>query len=126
MGKKTDNYELDKATIKHVLNVLRRGTIVWKGRSECLNRNRKRIIKGEFKNGKPKKKWMYKCEKCLDWFDLKEMEVDHIEEVGSFTGDFNEYVERLYCSQENLQALCVTCHAKKTTAFNARERFKRK
>jgi Zn finger protein HypA/HybF involved in hydrogenase expression len=119
-------YVLPNQDVKYILNVLRRGTTRWKGRTDCLNRERKRITTGEFKNGNPKKKWVYRCTKCREWFKLNNMEVDHIEEVGGFTGDFNEFIAKLYCPQENLQALCVLCHSKKTSAYNARERFTRK
>jgi 5-methylcytosine-specific restriction endonuclease McrA len=55
------------------------------------------------------------------------MEVDHIIEIGSFNGNWNEYLFRHFPAQENLQALCVPCHLKKTKAFNsARTRWKRK
>lgn len=54
------------------------------------------------------------------------MEVDHIVEVGPFT-NWNEFVPRVFCGQENLQALCTTCHMKKTQLYNSAPfRWKRK
>lgn len=117
---------MDKKTTDHILNVLRRGTVKWSGRSECLKLVRRRFVVGEFKNGKPKSIWKYRCKKCEEWFRYKEMEVDHIVEVGPFKGDFDDYARRMYCDQSNLQALCKWCHQKKTAAFNASTRYKRK
>ncbi len=55
------------------------------------------------------------------------MEVDHIIEVGSFTGDWNVMVPKIYSAQENLQAMCSMCHLKKTMKYNsARTRWTRK
>lgn len=119
---------MDKLTLEHILNVLRRGTVTWSGRALCLKRARKRVWDGEVTaKGKRVFKLYWKCAKCEKWFrDEKELEVDHIIEVGSFNGDWNEYIERLYCEIENLQALCIICHSKKTSGYNAAMKFKRK
>jgi hypothetical protein len=116
---------MDKETQKHILNVLRHGTITWHIRKKCLKNGRKLKRVGEYKNGKQKFLYIYQCNKCKDWFREEEIEIDHIEEVGSFTGDWNEYVNRMYCSLENLQKMCIKCHLSKTTA-NASLRYERK
>ncbi len=116
---------MDKEDIEYVKNVLRRGTITWRGTKECLNR-------GRYKKTCPETGrvvYFRDCDKCKAPFKLadKLLEVDHIEEIGSFDGSFDTYVRKMYCGQENLQALCVSCHAKKTLAFNnARLTFTRK
>lgn len=119
---------MDKKTVDLLLNSLRKASITWSGRRDCLKKSRKKTHDGEFtKNGKPKYKFMWQCAKCLIWSrDQKSMEVDHLVEVGPFTGDWNEYISRLFCDQSNLQCLCVKCHSMKTSAFNARLMFKRK
>lgn len=120
---------LDKETIEYVINTLRRGTITWEGRTKCLNRGRRKRPTGEFfKNGKEKTLWERDCDLCGEWILLKDdlLQVDHIDEVGPFKGDWNLFIPRMYCSQDNLQALCFSCHAKKTSAFNASLRFERK
>jgi 5-methylcytosine-specific restriction endonuclease McrA len=118
---------MEKETIKHILNVIRRGTITWKVRTQCLNRYRVKKIYGTLKNGKPKYKYFYPCEKCKEFFDSSsKLEVDHIEEVGSFNGNFDDYIKRMYCPIDNLQALCSICHQKKTSNFNSFLRYKRK
>lgn len=117
---------MERKTIKHILNILRQGTVTWHGRNECLKRSRQKFKVGEFKNGKNKLVYFYQCNKCCDWFRDFEVEVDHIKEVGSFNGNFDDYVRRMYCDQENLQVLCVGCHKVKTSGFVAKEKFTRK
>ena len=117
---------MDKKTQKHIINALRRGTITWPSRHECLKKAKVRLKVGTYKNGKDKLKDFYKCGTCGELFDLKEVQVDHIDEVGQFKGDFHEYVSKMYCGIDNLQVLCVECHLKKTSRFNGTIRFKRK
>lgn len=119
---------MDKETEIYILNVLRRGTITWSGRTECLNRNRRKKLVGRFKNGKNKYVYERQCDGCGQWTELKDdlLEVDHIVEVGPFEGDWNATVKRMYCEQSNLQALCKECHDRKTARFVASLIFKRK
>lgn len=119
---------MDKDTLDHILNILRKGTLIWHCRNECLNRNRRRKLVGRFKNGKEKFVWERKCDSCDKWCELKDnsLQVDHIEEVGPFNGNFDDYVRRMYCDPSNLQALCHSCHSAKTASFNASLRYKRK
>ena len=119
--------DMDKKTLKFILNVLRQGTITWNGRSECLKRARKKVLERVNTRGKEIYKFYWTCAKCKKEFrDESSMEVDHIEEVGPYAGDLHKYAERLYCPIENLQALCISCHARKTAGFNARLRYTRK
>lgn len=117
---------MNKKDIDHILNSLRRGTVTWSGRSECLNRRRRKKVVGETKKGTLKTRFEYQCAECKKWLKKEDLEVDHIEEVGPFNGDFNEWIARLYCDQNNLQALCVDCHQIKTSGYNASLRYKRK
>jgi 5-methylcytosine-specific restriction endonuclease McrA len=118
--------EMSTKTKNHIISVLRRGTITWPARAECLNKNRVRIKVGVFKNGKNKMVWKYPCEECEEMFNKEDLEVDHKIEVGPHTGDWNRFIRRLYCSLNNLQALCISCHERKTSKFNAMLRFARK
>ena len=121
------NYELDKETLELIIRGLRQTSLKWQGRSMCLKRHRKKVLIGKTKDGKNKYKLHWQCAKCKDWFsNVKDLEVDHIEEVGPYQGNLHEYVKRLFCRQENLQALCVVCHLKKTSNFNASLKYKRK
>lgn len=109
------------ADVEYIKNLLRRGTTKWKGRADCLRRARKRFKEGYLKNGKPNWKYYWKCAHCEQWFrDEDSMEVDHITEIGSFKGDWNDFINKVYdWSRKNLQALCIVCHKKKTKKFNA-------
>lgn len=111
---------MKKETLDHILNILREGTVTWGGRSECLRRARKRVEEGLFKNGKKKIKYYWQCAKCKAWYrDESSLEVDHIVEIGKrpeSVDDIVPYIKRMYCDIENLQALCIVCHKKKTLA----------
>jgi len=119
---------MEKEDIDYIINVLRRGTITWKGRTECINRKRRLRVVGQFKNGKDKMIYERPCDACGTYYDLKEgvFEVDHIVEIGSFNGNWDDFVRKVYCGQENLQALCIPCHAKKTARFNSTHIYTRK
>lgn len=120
-------YILPQDDIDFIKNLLRQGSVKWKGRSECLRLARKRVLVRKNKAGQPVYKYHWQCAHCRRWTkNEKLMEVDHIIEIGQFT-NWNEYIPRVFCDQENLQALCVACHLKKTKAFNsARTKWKRK
>ena len=75
----------------------------------------------------------YPCVECGELFRDNEIEVDHIEEVGQFKiegkvrntkyGDcrvtnWQEWMDKLFCSLDNFQPLCVQCHQRKTLGFN--------
>jgi hypothetical protein len=119
---------MDRKTEKYILNLLRQGTITWSGRSEALRRSRKKVMeKIHDKTGKEKWKFYWQCSKCFQWFrNETEMQVDHIIEVGPFTGDWNKHISTLYCDLSNLQVLCISCHLVKTSKFNATLLYRRK
>lgn len=125
---KVNKWTMDKITEQYIISVLRRGTTTWPGRTECLNRGRRKRPNGKNSKGVEKFLWERKCDGCGEWHLQKDndLEVDHIIEIGPFNGDWKEFIERMYCGQENLQALCFTCHARKTSKFNASLRFTRK
>lgn len=71
---------------------------------------------GVFKNGKDKIRLQgYRCEYCHKVVD--KIDVDHIVEIGPFSGDWNSYIDRLFCSLDNLQGLCKPCHKDKTKQY---------
>lgn len=117
---------MDKKTERYIINVLRRGTLKWPGRTNALRKARKRFRNGVTKKGETKWKFFWRCKKCLKWYrDEGDVEVDHIDPVGPYKGDLHEYALRMYCDEDNLQVLCITCHAKKTSA-GAHTKYKRK
>lgn len=75
-----------------------------------------------------RKKFMYLCQGCGKFFDKKEVQVDHIEPVGSVPdwpgnpGDWEKYIKAVNCEVENLQILCKPCHNKKSAEENAQRR----
>ena len=119
---------MDKETQDYIINILRRGTLHWRGRSECLNRGRYQVEYGAYNSGKPKFIWARDCDGCGERHLQKnnDLEVDHIDEVGPFNGNIDDYARRMYCGQDNLQALCFTCHARKTSSFNSTLKYARK
>ena len=59
----------------------------------------------------------YQCAKCKCEFTSKDVEVDHIKPVIDPKKGFkswDEYINRLFCTEDNLQVLCKPCHKIKT------------
>lgn len=115
-------FKLLDSDIEWLRKALRQASVKWPGRTECLRNARKRVIVGKTQKGKPKYKYHWQCAKCRDWTDKEaDMEVDHIIEIGSFNGDWNEFLFRHFPPDRKtrLQAMCIPCHMKKTKAFNS-------
>lgn len=119
--------------VKFIFNELRKSSIIWSGRKEILRLARKKVLVRRAKNGNPVYKFQWQCASCSKWTrNEKEMEVDHIVEiggVGGFTGDWNEVIAKMFPRpvEAHLQCLCVKCHMRKTAAFNsARTKWQRK
>ena len=63
----------------------------------------------------PKQPGWFFCKKCQHPREV--IKIDHIEAIGKQPTEmkkFGEWLERLFCSAENLQALCADCHKEKT------------
>jgi len=60
-----------------------------------------------------KSRGLYQCNECKKLFKVKEVQCDHIMDIGKFI-DWNTFVERLFCPASNLQMLCKGCHQIKT------------
>jgi 5-methylcytosine-specific restriction endonuclease McrA len=97
---------VSKPILKHFLtNKLRRISYQWPPRKAA-------IVAARVSRGK------YKCASCEgENFGPKDIQLDHIipvvdEEIG--WTDWNTYIERLFCDEENFQCLCRPCHAAKT------------
>lgn len=78
------------------------------------------------KRDKPKSKpgrhrFEYKCSKCKRYYKRTEVEVDHIEQVGSLKSfeDLPGFAQRMFVGKEKLRLLCKGCH-KKVTAEQRR------
>ena len=105
-----------------LISGLRRMTMRYPPRNEAL-RAAKTEKKINEKTGRIAQH--YRCAGCKEEFPAKGVCVDHttpvIEpEVGFI--DWNTYIVRMFCSVENLQVLCSSCHDLKSS----KERIKRK
>ena len=109
---------MEKKTINIIKKHLRRAAIAHPAKAEAVRRARRKFRIGAYKNGRDKFKTKFECAQCKCLMEREALEVDHIKEVGQFDGSWTEYINRLFCSVDNLQVLCRVCHAKKTKKFN--------
>ena len=81
----------------------------WPPRYEVLKSARRACNKG-------RQRWEFQCKKCKKWYKQTEVEVDHVTPAGSLKdyADLPPFVEKLFCSSDNLQVLCKPCHKRKT------------
>lgn len=94
-----------------IKSALRQKSRWWKPIQEC-----KKAAKRPYKGPNKRQKWEYQCNQCKEWFNDKEIAIDHIEAAGSLncSEDLPGFVERLFCEIDGLQPLCSTCHTEKT------------
>ena len=61
----------------------------------------------------------FTCAQCANEFPAAKVQVDHIDPIidpkTGFT-NWDDVVYRMFCEKENLQVLCMDCHAKKTAS----------
>lgn len=83
----------------------------WPPKYEVLQAARRNV-----KHTKTRQRYEYKCAECLNYFPQKEVEVDHKVPAGSLkcSEDLAGFVERVFCSKDELQVLCKPCHKIKT------------
>lgn len=119
--------------IRFIYNELRKASIVWEGRKEVLKLARKKVFVKRAKNGNPVYKFQWQCAACKNWTkDIKQVEVDHIVEIGGvtgFTGDWNGTIKKIFPRpvKDHFQVLCLICHKRKTGIYlNASRKWCRK
>jgi len=98
-----------------IISLLRKGTMRWPPRNECLSKakTKKKINKKTNRLAQH-----YRCSGCRKEFPMKEVVVDHIEPVVDVNKGFttwDDYVQRMFCGTKGLQVLCKTCHDVKCT-----------
>lgn len=127
------DHEFSEEDIKFLFNELRKSSVIWDGRKECLRLASKKVFLRRSKTGKAIYKLHWQCAACHKWKkQIEEMEVDHIVEIGGYTehtGDWNETIAKIFPRpvSKHLQALCGKCHLKKTNQYNsARTKWVRK
>lgn len=97
-----------------VTSTLRSGARRWAPKYETLNaaKTEKKI---NVKTGRLAQH--FECNICKNEFTQKDMEVDHIKPVvdpkKGFT-TWDDFIDKLFCEKENLQAICKPCHKIKT------------
>lgn len=83
-------------------------------------------------------KWVVRCAKCEQVFDLKDTQVDHIEPIIPVEGwpeaptskfylhngmpDMNVLVYRTFVTPDKLQVLCRPCHKEKSKNENKKRK----
>jgi len=96
---------------------LRRVYWKWPSKKQALAKARRVVDDGFYKNGNPKTKVLFECAHCAKLFDSKNVQVDHIipviDPINGFT-TWDDYIDRLFCSVDNLQVLCTEDHDAKT------------
>lgn len=88
---------------------LRRKWIMWPPRFLAIQKARKAVRN-------KRHKWEIKCSTCKKWKKLNEVQVDHIESVGTLKRyeDLPDFVRRLFVSVDKLRILCKKCHLEVT------------
>jgi hypothetical protein len=85
---------------------------------EKMQESRREIPRYNKDGSRAKKDWVQRqCEVCLSWVGSTKIVIDHKEPVISVNKgfvDWNTFVARLWCSIDNLQRICSTCHDLKT------------
>jgi len=97
-----------------ITSVIRGGFRRWPPKFKCLA-DAKKGKRPNAKTGRIAEH--YECHSCKEAFPAKEVQVDHIEPVVDpkvgFV-DWDTFITRLFCGEENLQVLCKPCHLVKT------------
>jgi len=116
---------MDKKLRAFAISLLRRGTFLWKPRSDAKKKSRVEV--GEFSTGKTKYK--IRCAICGELFLDKDIAMDHFEPVIPVDGfksgleyDLNEIVERMFCDEKGWNCLCKECHDEKSKKENETRR----
>ena len=97
-----------------LISQLRRITRKWPGRIEAEKKckHSRRVSKRTGRLG-----WHFKCRKCRKLFPMSERRMDHIKPVvDPKKGDegIAVWIERCFVEEKGWQALCNSCHKKKT------------
>ena len=93
-----------------VRSTLRRGFKYWKPAVDAKIAARRKY-EGENK----RQKWEYQCAQCKDWFMEKEIQIDHINPVGTLRSekDLIQFLRNL-TPENGFQVLCKKHHKEKT------------
>jgi hypothetical protein len=122
---------LDNRTKNRIIKALRTISLSWGPRASA--KRKCKVDKGLHKcskcgtlcyDGKSQKNYQLFVEKySADNVIFEKIHMDHIDAVVGMDGwkDWNTYVERLFCSEDNFRGLCSACHGTKSkTEMNIR------
>lgn len=102
-----------------IRSMLRKGSMRWRPKYEAKKAAR-HPVKLPGKTARPV--FHSRCANCQKLYPETETAVDHIKPVVDpaigFTS-WDDFINRLYCEEENLQVLCTQCHHEKTQAEKA-------
>lgn len=93
-----------------ITSILRSGSRKWPPKYTTLNAA-KTEKKTNVKTGRLAQHFL--CATCHNEFVAKDVQVDHIIPIGT-EKTWDEFIEGLFCEEDNLQVLCVSCHKIKT------------
>lgn len=76
---------------------------------------------------RPRVKTWYQCRSCDSYCAGYEMQVDHIDPIiPTYTSlermTWDQVVDRIWCEESNLRAICLTCHKAKSKIENDERR----
>lgn len=77
------------------------------------------VVRGYEDTKRPRVKTWCKCPMCKEMTPKSYMQVDHIVPIIGLSEtladlSWDTVIDRTWCNNNNLQALCITCHLKKT------------
>lgn len=80
--------------------------------------------KRNYEGDNPRQKYEYHCAQCKKHFPQKDVEVDHIEAVGSLKGwdDLVPFVQKLFVGIDKLRVVCKPCHYSITQKWKAEQK----
>lgn len=102
-----------------IRSALRKAFRYWKPAQKA-----KVLARRKYKGKNKRQKYEYQCAKCKEWFKEKEVQIDHIVEVGSLRcyEDLVEFLKRLTPEDvKAFQILCLKCHKEKTNKYKKNE-----
>ena len=105
-----------------ITSVLRGGYRRWPPKYKCLENA---FIDKRINESSKRLSKHYKCNKCKGIFPTSKVNVDHIKPIVNpaigFTS-WDDFIDNLFCSIENLQVLCTDCHTLKTQKENKKRK----
>lgn len=112
-----------------IIHQLRRLSLKWPLRIKAVNRTKKTYFIKSSK-GTDVKRVSFTCETCGKT-DLKssEKQLDHkIPVIDPQVGfvDYNTFIERLFCDEDNFKTICLLCHQKKSSTEGEQRMFNKK